>query len=143
MLSMRRRGVSSSTTRTVRLSSLTRSGPFLRGGQGHHERAALALPTALGVDRAAVGRDQSPDDSQPEPRPADAPRRGVIHAVEALKDGEELVGRNADPFVLHAQLCEAGTGLQPYGDAATVGAVFHGVLDQVLQHLAQPPRIAR
>src|SRR5438067_9392821 len=108
---MRRKGGSSSTTRTMRLSSLIGAGPFLRRGQGHHERAAPAFSPALGVDRAAMSRDQPLDDGQPEPRPADAAGRGVIHAVEALKDGEELVRGEADPFVLHAQLHAPGTGL--------------------------------
>src|SRR5436305_9397454 len=130
MLIMRRRGASSSTTRTVRLSSLTGGGPLLWRGQGHHERAALAFAPALGVDRAAMSRDQPLDDGQPEPRPANAAGRGVIHAVEALKDGTELVGWEADPFVLHAQLHDPGTGLRPHRDAATVGAIFDGVLNQ-------------
>src|ERR687887_420674 len=121
---MRRKGGSSSTTRTVRLSSLIGGGPFLWSGQGHHERAAPAFSPALSVDRAAMSRDQPLDDGQPEPRPTDAPGRGVIHAVEALKDGEELVGRDADPVVLHAQLHGPGTGLRPQRDAATVGAVL-------------------
>ena len=79
------------------------------------------------------------------PRPdSAAPRvaRGV-DAVEAVEHVRQVLGRDARPAVLDDQHDLGAGRRRPQRDAAAARRVAHGVGDQVLQHLLEPPLVAK
>src|SRR5918911_5619001 len=69
--------------------------------QPHHERAALT-GGALHPDTAPVLLDELLGPGQPEARARD-PVRDVARAVEAFEDAWQLLRRDADPLIVHAE----------------------------------------
>src|SRR5688572_11076883 len=104
----------------------------LRPRQAEHEPRAFAWH-AEGADLPAVHLDDAFDDEQPEP---DAfALLGAIRAAIAYENVRNLLGRNAGPGVRDGEDHLAVARFRAQRDAAAGRREFHGVADQVRQHL--------
>ena len=105
-------------------------------GQADHEAAAAAR-LALRRDRAAVRRRDAAGDGQAEPYPRVAEPAGRLGAVERLEEAREILGRDAAAAVLHRHRDDIGLAPDADEDRRARGAVLAGVLQQVVEQLAE------
>src|SRR3984957_19585454 len=99
-------------------------------GKGEVERCAL-LHFALDPGLAAVSLNDMFDYGQPQPRAALLARAGAVHAVEALEDAAQRIGRNAGAVVGHEDLRLVPGVARADGHASAGLAVLDGIVCQV------------
>src|SRR5579875_575872 len=108
----------------------------MSGWKADGERGALPRP-AGGVDAAAHGLDQVLDDRQTQAGAAQFARTRLVHAVEAFKDAWQIGLGNANAGVGHFQAYLLPLAPPTHRDSATLGRVFDGVVEQVIEDLLQ------
>src|SRR2546423_1167244 len=109
-------------------------------GQLDMECRALALPP-LGPDPAAVLGDDALADGEADARALVAVDR--VQPVEGPEDPARLIGREADAVVGDREPAPAVARLRADAhDRAPAVGELHRVADEVLDELAQPPRVA-
>src|SRR6516162_7080385 len=113
------------------------------GLPGQRDRAGRALPrSARQLDPAAVRGDDAAGDAQTQPGAALGPAAGLVHAVEALEDVRQMLRGDADPRVTDARHHRSALRLDLHLDHATRRRVLDGIVQQVVEDLPQPRRIA-
>ena len=94
---------SSSTTRTRLMTSAS-------GAARAVNVAPRPSPSLCANTRPPCARAIARDDVQPEARALDLPEPARLHAVEAVEDSLELLARDADAAILHADPDRVGRG---------------------------------
>src|SRR5579862_405979 len=98
---------------------------------------------ALDADVAAHGLDEVLDDREPESRAAHVARAAAVDAIEALEQTRLMARLDARARVddLDARARPVALAVvddaRPDGDGRARGAIFHGVVDEVGQHLLE------
>src|SRR5205807_6464138 len=105
-----------------------------RPREAHAECCSLTQ-AARGVDAAIHRLHQMLDDRQAQAGPAQFPRAGLVHAIEALEDMWQVLLGDAYAVVLNLQanltvLCPPADA-----DAASGRSVFERVIDEVFEDL--------
>src|SRR5690606_23314819 len=114
---------------------LPAGGERVLGGDRHGEAEGAALAgDALGPDAAAVQLDQRLGDAEAEASAADPARVRVVHAVEAVPDARQVLGRDADALVGDRDAQELALGV-------VVRQVGGGGLDDRQRDLAAARRV--
>src|SRR5207249_982401 len=115
-----------------------------REGEGEAEFAAMAHLARDG-ELTAHQRHQPPRDREAEACPAVAARHRRVRLGELLEDGPELLRRDADPRVPHAELHACPAAVTPNHAGRhihlTLIRELDRVADQVHEHLTHPGRI--
>src|ERR671915_1780104 len=110
--------------------------------QLEEERRAASL-ALLDPDAAAHPADELAADVQAQPRAADAAEHLRVEAVELLEDARQLLGRDAEALVQHAETHHAVGRLRAELDPAAVGGVLDRVLDEVDEDLSHAILVGR
>src|SRR4029079_2446434 len=113
----------------------------LRRRQVHAEDAPLA-DLALHGDRAPHRLDQVLDDREPEPGASALPGAPGVHPVQALEDPRQVLGLDPGAVVDDLEQDPAAPPLAGDPDRPVLLAVLDGVVDEVLDHLLDPHRVA-
>src|SRR2546428_620832 len=123
--------------RLLSLSSTTRISSPGMGGRGKREREARSAPHfALHPQAAAVELDELSCQGETETG-ALAFARGVADLAELLEDRVLVLWRDADPGVGDRHLDGAVRGQRTHVDPAALGREFHGVGQQIQEHLLE------
>src|SRR5882757_1057162 len=106
-------------------------------GQPYPECTTRARPVALSGGIASVLARHRTNNEKPEAGALDllgagVPGGGGMCAIKALEDAAQLIARNSDPAVFHAQCdgVEIGSS-QPHYDIRLVSRIFNSVVEEV------------
>ena len=139
-MAVARKSLCDGSHESCRSASLSRLSVFGRPSERDIEPEGAALAKdAVEADAAAHGLDQLPADGQPDAGAFDIGGLGT----ETRKGQENLVmvfGGDADAGVGDADAQHAGLGDRAaYGHGAAFSIVFHGVRQEVQEHLTMAP----
>src|SRR5271163_518603 len=124
----------------------SRAGTHRYGEFGREEEPAPLADCALNPDLSTHQLHQLPRNRQSQPSAAVFSGCRGIRLGEVLEDASELLGRNSDPGILHAEkqgsrLCALRILLYFNIHSPGLGEL-HRVPEQVQEDLAQPQRVA-
>src|SRR5882672_9451069 len=123
--------------RLLSLSSTRRISSPGMGAHGKRERERRSTThLALHPQAAAVELDELSRQREAETR-ALALARGVAHLAELLEDRLLVLWRDTDPGVGHGHLDGAIRGQRTHVDPAALRREFHGVGQQIQEHLLE------
>src|SRR4051812_2479865 len=105
-----------------------------RDGQGEAEDGLL-WRLALGAQLASVGEHDVLGDGEAEAGAARLARTGLVHAVEALEEARQVLGRNALAVVANVELDGASLLARAHLHTLSPGTVFQGVVHEVGEDL--------
>src|SRR5205823_4373008 len=106
------------------------------------EGAPASLACRLGPDAPAVRLDDGAADGEAQSGATDRARTVGVDAVEALEDLPELLRRDAQPLVAHADQDLTALLADVQAHRAAIRRVLQRVVQQVEQHLPQPQTVA-
>src|ERR1700733_153858 len=146
-MNMARKAVSGEATSPLLFNSLR---GFERNSRRHccdypgqaKEKCRPKAQFALTANAPARGVDDMLGNRQPQPSAPGFPRPRLVDPVEALKDTRQVLIRDARAEVLHVELDHPFLPARPHPYAASSLAVFHRVLDQVSEDLAERIKIS-
>src|SRR6516162_2038111 len=75
------------------------------------------------------------DDRKAKTRATQLPRASPVNAIEALKNARQIALRDANARVFHLQAGVPILGIPADADAALLGRVFEGVVDEIVENL--------
>ena len=105
-----------------------------------HERAALPRH-APRVESAFQGLGDPPRDGQAEPDAGVTSATGVRRAVEWLEDSGDVVGGDPPAGILDREARKSPLASDPDDDGAAGRAIFAGIVEEIVEELAQQPRM--
>src|SRR5438874_6245934 len=116
--------------------------PFLapldgRGGRNLDVEDGAAAAVGLDPDPAFDPPDQLPGDVEAEPGASDAAGHVGIEAIELFEDATPLRRRDTEAAVRDRKPDDVACGLHRDADLAAAGRVLDGVLDQIVENLAE------
>src|SRR5882724_2090159 len=106
-------------------------------GQPYPECTTRARPVALSGGIASVLARHRTNNEKPEAGALNllgscVPRAGGMRAIKAFKDAAQLIARNSDPAVFHAQCNGVDIGSsQPHNNIGLFARIFNGVIEEV------------
>lgn len=112
-----------------------------RDGQADGEGSAMPR-IALDFDVPAMGLHDPPRGGEAQADAGNVAVASILQTMEGLEETRELLPVDADPFVGDRDPCLVAVLGQHDADAAALGRVLDGVVEEVRQHLPETRRIA-